>query len=157
MKKADIKISGIYAVKIGRNTMGIRIMRQNQDGHWVGINVKTNKEVIIKSADRLCGVYHAKRGRAAKDQENAATAKKERTTAKPGGLNGAVRVLEEAGGGPLGCSEMVKQMLEKGYWKTGGKTPAATIYSAIIREIKVKGAASRFHKTERGKFELLAK
>jgi hypothetical protein len=49
---------------------------------------------------------------------------------------------------------MVKQMLEKGYWKTEGKTPAATIYSAIIREIKEKGADARFRKTERGKFAL---
>jgi hypothetical protein len=49
---------------------------------------------------------------------------------------------------------MVKLMLEKGYWKTDGKTPAATIYSAILMEIKKKGADSRFRKTERGKFEL---
>lgn len=50
--------------------------------------------------------------------------------------------------------EMVKIMLEKGYWKTDGKTPAATIYSAILMEIKKKGDDSRFRKTERGKFEL---
>ena len=159
MKKADIKISSIYAMKIGKNTVGIRIMRQDQNGHWVGVNVNTNKEVIIKSADRLCGVYHAKRGKAAqgvtesKEPSKTAKPKKERTTTKTGGLTAAATVLAEAGE-PLNCKEMVKRMLEKGYWKTDGKTPAATIYIAILREIKEKGANARFRKTERGKFEL---
>jgi len=39
---------------------------QSPDGHWVGVNVNTNKEVIIKSADRLCGVYHPKPNKVAK-------------------------------------------------------------------------------------------
>ena len=150
MKKADIKINGIYAMKVGKNTVGIRIMSQNQDGHWVGINVNTSNPVLIKTADRLCGLYNPK---AAAKTNTAAKPKKERTTTKQGGLSGAVRVLEEAGE-PLNCQEMVKRMLEKGYWKTDGKTPSATIYSAIVREIKEKGAATRFRKTERGKFAL---
>jgi hypothetical protein len=44
-----------------------------------------------------------------------------------------------AGSSPLRC------------WR---KTPGATIYAAIIREIAVKGDKSRFRKTERGNFEL---
>jgi hypothetical protein len=84
---------------------------------------------------------------------NDAASKKERTVAKTGGLSAAVKVLKEAGL-PLNCQEMIKRILEKGYWKTDGKTPAATIYSAISREIKEKGADARFRKTERGKFEL---
>jgi len=44
-------------------------------------------------------------------------------------------------------------MAEKGYWTSpGGKTPAATLYSAILRELQTKPGASRFVKTERGKF-----
>ena len=159
MEKADIKISSIYAMKIGKNTIGVRIMSQNPDGHWVGVNVNTNKEVIIKSADRLCGLYRPKASKAAQgakkgdDLSNGVTSKKERTSSKPGGLSAAIRVLEEEGE-PLNCKEMVKRMLEKGYWKTKGKTPSATIYSAIAREIKAKGDNSRFRKTERGKFML---
>ena len=34
----------------------------------------------------------------------------------------------------------------------GGKTPAATLYSAILREITTKGTSSRFVKSDRGKF-----
>jgi hypothetical protein len=45
-------------------------------------------------------------------------------------------------------------MLAKGLWRTGGKTPSATIYSAILREIRDKGDASRFAKAGRGKFTL---
>jgi len=50
--------------------------------------------------------------------------------------------------------EMVERMLAKGLWKTNGKTPAATIYAAIIREIAKAGDKARFRKVERGKFEL---
>ena len=160
MKKEEIKINSIYAMKVGKNTVGIRIMSQNKDGHWVGINVNTNKEVLIKSADRLCGLYNPKAAKQSHTSGHVATKGKQpgKDTTKPnggkqGGLSGAVRVLQEAGK-PVNCKDIVQIMLDKGYWKTGGKTPAATIYSAIIREIKEKGADSRFRKAERGKFTL---
>jgi len=69
------------------------------------------------------------------------------------GLGAAAKVLSEAGE-PLSCKQMVEQMLEKGYWKTSGKTPAATIYAGILREIRKKGEQSRFRKTDRGRFAL---
>jgi len=72
---------------------------------------------------------------------------------KPGGLDAAARVLREAGTA-MNCGDIVKTALEKGYWQTGGKTPSATIYAAILREINVKGADARFRKTARGHFEL---
>ena len=43
-------------------------------------------------------------------------------------------------------------MLDKGLWTTGGKTPHATIYAAILREIQTKGGEARFKKTDRGLF-----
>jgi len=72
---------------------------------------------------------------------------------KPSGLDAAAKVLGEAKG-PLTCGEMVERMLAKGYWSSNGKTPAATIYAAMTREIAAKGDASRFVKIERGKFTL---
>jgi hypothetical protein len=58
-------------------------------------------------------------------------------------------------GGALNCQEMIDAMAKKGYWTSpGGKTPAATLYSAILREISSKGNGSRFKKTERGKFAI---
>lgn len=44
-------------------------------------------------------------------------------------------------------------MAAKKLWSSpGGKTPASTLYSAILREINAKWKDARFKKTERGKF-----
>ncbi|HOD84564.1 MAG TPA: winged helix-turn-helix domain-containing protein [Phycisphaerae bacterium] len=86
-----------------------------------------------------------KRGRKAKDGED--------KPKKISGLDAAAQVLADAGK-PMNVGEMVKTMFEKGLWASDGKTPAATIYSAIIREINVKGDQSRFRKTERGHFNI---
>jgi len=67
-------------------------------------------------------------------------------------LDAAARVLAEAGGA-LSCQEMIAAMAAKGYWTSpGGKTPSATLYSAILRELATKGANARFVKTQRGQF-----
>ena len=77
---------------------------------------------------------------------------KEPKAKKSSALDAAFRVLEEAGQ-PMTCQEMIAAMAAKGYWTSpGGKTPAATLYSAILRETQTKGDASRFVKSERGKF-----
>jgi hypothetical protein len=77
---------------------------------------------------------------------------KEPKAKKPSALDAAFRVLEEAGQ-PMSCPEMIAAMATKGYWTSpGGKTPAATLYSAILRETQTKGDASRFVKAARGKF-----
>jgi hypothetical protein len=80
-------------------------------------------------------------------------AKGEPRAKRPSGLDAAATVLAEAGT-PLNTKEMVERMLATGMWTTGGKTPAATIYAAIIREIAAKGDQARFRKVERGKFTL---
>ena len=82
---------------------------------------------------------------------------KEPKARKTSALDAAVRVLEEAGQ-PMTCPEMIAAMAAKGYWTSpGGATPAATLYSAILREINAKGKDARFVKTERGKFGLAKK
>ena len=94
---------------------------------------------------------------AAKDTKAAKKVRKAKGEAKKrdgmSGLDAAAKVLAEAGK-PMNCKEVVETMLAKGLWKTGGKTPAATIYAAIIREIASKGDKARFRKTDRGLFEL---
>ena len=75
---------------------------------------------------------------------------------KVSGLDAAAQVLKNAGK-PMHCKDIVETMLGKGLWKTGGKTPAATIYAAILREITAKGNAARFKKTDRGLFAFNAK
>ena len=86
-----------------------------------------------------------------------ATTKKpaaKKTKRKISGLDGAAKVLAESPE-PMRVKEIVEQMAAKGYWKSpAGKTPQATIYSALLREIKKKGKDARFRKAERGHFVL---
>src|SRR3990172_3644682 len=58
-----------------------------------------------------------------------------RKTRKTSLLDAAVEVLKEAGHA-MGTEEMLEQILEKKLWSTQGKTPAATLYAAILREIQ---------------------
>ena len=54
---------------------------------------------------------------------------------------------------PMNTKGMIEAMTAKALWTSpGGKTPHATLYSAIIREISAKGKEARFVKKERGKF-----
>ena len=54
---------------------------------------------------------------------------------------------------PMRATEMIAAMQTKGLWTSpGGKTPEATLYAAIIREIAAKGDKARFRKHERGVF-----
>ena len=70
---------------------------------------------------------------------------------KLSGLDACAQVLKEKGE-PMRCKEMVETVLAKGLRKTDGKTPAQTIYSAILREMNTKKGESRFKKTQRGLF-----
>ena len=65
-----------------------------------------------------------------------------------------VKVLGDEGR-PMGCQELIGAMAAKGYWTSpGGKTPAATLYSALLREIDTKGDGARFTKVGKGMFAL---
>src|SRR6266849_6429045 len=82
---------------------------------------------------------------------------KEPKAKKTSALDAAARVLEEAGQ-PMTCTEMIEAMAAKAYWTSPkGATPAATLYSAVLRDIAAKGKDARFVKTERGKFGLAKK
>jgi HB1, ASXL, restriction endonuclease HTH domain len=73
---------------------------------------------------------------------------------KVSALDAAARVLAETKE-PMSCPELIEAMAVKGYWKSpGGKTPSATLYSALKREIATKQAESRFQQSGPGKFGL---
>ncbi len=72
-------------------------------------------------------------------------------------IDAAVQVLQKAGT-PMNTKEMIAAMHEQGLWSSPtGKTPHATLYSAILREMTTRGADARFRKVERGNFEFNAK
>ncbi len=97
----------------------------------------------------------AKTPKAAKAAAKKAPAKNgKKASGKLSQLDAAAKVLGESKE-PMTTKEMVEVMEAKGYWKSpGGKTPQATLYSAILRQINAKGKEARFTKTERGKFAL---
>ena len=67
-------------------------------------------------------------------------------------LDAAAQVLASSDG-PLGAKDMIARMQAEGLWTSpGGKTPEATLYAAIIREIAAKGTEARFKKHARGLF-----
>lgn len=72
---------------------------------------------------------------------------------KLSGLDAAAKILGESIN-PMSCPDLMKTMLERGLWSTTGKTPAATLHSALLREITDKGKQSRFTKVGRGLFAL---
>lgn len=67
------------------------------------------------------------------------------------GLDAAAKVLADAGE-PMRAKAIVDAAIGGGLWRSAGKTPHATIYAAIIREIAAKGVQARFRKTDRGLF-----
>lgn len=86
------------------------------------------------------------------------TQPREKATKKSDGkmsaIDAAAKVLAESGTA-MTTAEMILAMSLKGYWTSpGGKTPAATLYSSILREVATKGEQARFVKTERGHFAL---
>jgi hypothetical protein len=77
---------------------------------------------------------------------------KAETAKKLSALDAAAKVLGDAGE-PMNTKAMIEAMAAKKLWSSpGGKTPSATLYSAILREIGVKGKESRFRKTDKGLF-----
>ncbi len=83
-------------------------------------------------------------------QQGAPQAKKPKKTSL---MDAAVQILRETGQ-PMNTKAMIEAILAKGLWATTGKTPAATLYASILREIQKKGDQARFVKTERGTFAL---
>ena len=177
MKKDQIEIGGNYMAKVSDKVVPVRIDAVNSHGGWDATNLMTNKKVRIKSAQRLRGPAPRKadgkgdkkptatpevpataakppaKGRTkAKSAPTANPAEKPAKAKKASGLDAAAQVLKEAGQ-PMKCGDLVKTILARGLWTTNGQTPEATMNAAIHKEIKAKGGASRFIKTERGMFK----
>lgn len=69
-------------------------------------------------------------------------------------LDAAELVLKETKK-PMHVGELINAMAERKLWESPeGKTPTATLFAAMLREIAVKGDDSRFTKMDRGLFGL---
>jgi hypothetical protein len=98
-----------------------------------------------------------KKGRKAVETKGAGHDRPPRVEAPPqklSALDAAARVLGETKQA-LSCAQLIEKMAAQGYWTSpAGKTPQATLYAAILREIRVKGEQARFRKTAPGQFAL---
>ena len=155
MKKADVKIGGEYFATVTNKKVTVRIDAENRSGGWDATNLSTGKKVRIKTAGRLKGAPRATETPATETRVRKRVAKKtEETTGgekKLSCVKAALKVLTDSGE-PMNAQEMIAAMTEAGLWESpGGKTPHATLYSAILRDMK-RGDESRFIKTERGRF-----
>lgn len=161
MKKTDVKIGGEYYANVTNKKVVVRIDAENSSGGWDATNLTTNKKVRIKTAGRLQGP--------ARQTTPAAETRVRKRTARPAVettttdgvekklscVKAALQVLETTGE-PMNAQEMIAAMVEQNLWESpGGKTPHATLYSAILRDLK-RGDESRFVKTERGRFTVRA-
>ncbi|UYV11908.1 MAG: HTH domain-containing protein [Phycisphaera sp.] len=73
---------------------------------------------------------------------------------QPSGLDLAAKVLADAKE-PLAAKTIAERVIAAG-WQTSGKTPHATLYATMTREIQTKGKDARFVKVERGRFKAKA-
>lgn len=112
-------------------------------------------ELTLEEAAKL-DAKRAKKTRAVPAGRQATKSAGEPKTKRVSALDAAAAVLKAAGK-PMHTQDMIAAMAEQGLWTSpGGRTPHATLYSAILREIGIKGEVSRFTKVDRGLFEFHA-
>ncbi|NUQ51354.1 MAG: hypothetical protein HUU19_01500 [Phycisphaerales bacterium] len=116
---------------------------------------RLRKAALAEIKDRLdgkpVGGDGAKNGKAPK-APRPPKAPKEKSPKRVSALDAAAQVIAGAKV-PMRANEMIAEMEAKGLWKSpGGKTPEATLYAAIIREIAAKGEKARFKKHDKGVF-----
>ena len=104
------------------------------------------KAAVVKTM--AAKIKPAGSAKSAKAKKPAGESKPKRVSA----LDAAAHVLKAADR-PMRAQELIAAMAEQSLWKSpGGKTPHATLYAAMRREARDKGAASRFKKVDRGQF-----
>ncbi len=117
---------------------------------------KAKKKTTRKSAKTTTKIVKAKKaGNEAKQQAKAEAARKPAAADKPkrvSAIDAAAEVLRKRGE-PMNARDLIAAMSEQGLWTSpNGKTPHATLYAAMLREISAKGGKARFKKTGRGLF-----
>ncbi len=175
MNKSDVKIGGVYMARVSDKLTKVRIDVESRHGGWDATNLGTNKKVSIKSARRLQATAKSAMKAQAKEATKAAVAKNEnfeapgKATAKKArskkgdgeqkpkrcsALDAAAEVLRKTGKS-MRCRELITAMAEQRLWSSpNGRTPWATLYAALLREIRDKREAARFRKVERGQFAI---
>jgi hypothetical protein len=53
MKKRDVILGNVYAVKVSGTVQKVRVTAESPYGGWVGRSLRTGREIRIRSAARL--------------------------------------------------------------------------------------------------------
>ena len=116
--------------------------------------VPTAKEVANAAHPATTATTPATKSKAKRGNAEKTPKAKGAKAKRPTGIDLAAKVLASAKE-PLNSKTIAERVLAEG-WSTSGKTPHATLYAAMIREIAAKGKDARFKKTERGLFTATA-
>lgn len=173
METSDVKTGSLYKATVTNKLVTIKILGINPQGGWDALNTATGKKIRIKTAQSLkeatgdkekaptlpsVSKLVTKPGKDRNAEKSSNTAKRVAdSTNKLTILDAACRVLTQrkSDEGPLTCKELIERMARAGYWKSqNGKTPANTLYAALLKEIRAKANDSRFVKAGRGLFDL---
>ena len=156
MSKSAIRAGDRAFVKVGRNLVEVRVDGKTEGG-W-NVTSRTGKSMTVKtlltSEGDTLAAHEAEDPAPAKAEAKAkiAAPSPKAVPRKGLGLLSAAAVLERSDA-PMSVKAMIEAAKSDGLWSPGsGKTPEQTLYSAIIREIRDKGNASRFRKEGRGLF-----
>ena len=167
--KRKIQVGLVYSTKVGGTFLPVRIDKSLGHGRYEGIAMPSGKTLktctdAIKGDGQSVEQWKAKRTpKVDETPEPVATAKQQKPKAKapktakvrtPKGprqslANAAILVLADAKE-PMNAKAIVERAKADGLYEPGdGKTPEATLYSAMLRDKK-----ARFHKAERGVWTL---
>ena len=157
MSKSAIRAGDRAFVKVGRNLVEVRVDGKTEGG-W-NVTSRTGKSMTVKtlltSEGDTLAAHEAEDTAPAKAEAKAkiAAPSPKAVPQKGLGLLSAAAAVLERSDAPMSVKAMIEAAKSDGLWTPGsGKTPEQTLYSAIIREIRDKGNASRFRKEGRGLF-----
>jgi len=111
MKEQNIRIGGLYNVKVGNHTTVVRMMSLAKDGGegWQAITLAGDKDMVIRSASRIVSEYNPNQGRDKPACKPHAPSPTPHASKPLSALDAAAKVLAEANG-PLTCKQMLDAM-----------------------------------------------
>ena len=150
-EKHEIKIGDTVTVKVGCNTVQVKILKPMAGGNAFMVKSLSSGKEFIVPGNRLnvptVSIERIKPKPVAPTPAPVVT-----STKKMSLMDAAVAVLKESCK-PMNTREMVKAATEKGYWTpTACKTPEQTLYGSIFREIKTKEQPRIVRSDVKGKF-----
>ena len=178
MNASLIKVGNSYLVKVGKNEVKVRVVKEKPDGGWMVNSFAGGSAFFVKDSARFLRCLETAPVTAKPAAIVPAAAKAPAVTPVPVKppvvapvpalqisvsaltppvkkltmLDAAVEVLKNSQV-PMNCKEIVAAMESSGLWSPGkGATPVNTISAAIGVEIKKK-PNPRFRKTAPGMFE----